>query len=182
MIAPQGMQTARFYVDTDVDTRPDIIKRLTKPRNYNSSMDTQLSIEDKVMLNGHSSSYDFTNYNHFEIVDMFEKCRKKHNLNVKEFSEMAKYSRCCYIQKVKNQHRFSYASFNRFKDICNYLDNNKNQKPVYEVSQPLPVYKPTSNNVEWVGQLTEQMCINFLKATGKYKISKSEITTNWIEL
>ncbi len=166
MKAPEGMQTATLYTYQLNNT----LERLQKPRTMNE----QLTIEDRVMFNGHSSTYDFTKYNHFEIVDMFEKCRRKHNLNVKEFSEMAKYSRCCYIQKVKNQHRFSYASFNRFKDICNHLENNQNQKPIYAPTQ--------SNNVEFVGQLTEDMCINFLKATGKYKISKSEIITNWIEL
>jgi len=138
-------------------------------------MNTQLTIEDKVMLNGHSSIYDFTKLNHFEIVDMFEKYRIKYNLTEKEFSELAKYSRCCYMQKIKNQHRFSYSSFNRFKDVCDYLESNSKQKPIYAPTESTPV-------INHKFELTEEICINFLKSTGKYKISKSEITTNWIEL
>lgn len=168
MEAPKITQTATYY-----DYGVSKLESIQKPKYMNK----QLSIEDKVMLNGHSSIYDFTKLNHFEIVDMFEKCRIKYNLTEKEFSELARYSRCCYMQKMKNQHRFSYTSFNRFKNVCDNLERNSKQKPIYAPNET------TSNiNVEFVGKLTEEMCINFLKSTGKYKISKSEITTNWIEL
>ena len=146
-------------------------------------MNTQLTIVDNVMQNGHSSTYYFTPMNHFSIINMFERCRIKHNLTENQFAKIANYSRSCYMQKVKGQHRFSRTSFLRFYNLCDKLerDNNKDNQPlpVYEVTQPLPVYKTTpSNNVE----LTEDICIRFLKATGLYKISKSEVTTNWIEL
>ena len=78
--------------------------------------------------------------------------------------------------------RFSIRSYASYRDAIIKLKNSNEQKPVYAVTQPNPVYKPTptpsTNNVE----LTEEMCINFLKATGKYKICKSEVTTNWVEL
>jgi len=172
MIATQGMQTARFYVDTDVDTRPDIIKRLTKPRNYKSSMDTQLSIEDRVMSNGHSPNYYFTKSNHFEIVDMFEKYRIKYNLSETEFAKLADYSRSCYMQKVKGQHRFSKSSFYRFYDVCDKLEKNENDT----------WHIPSKDIHDRMVEFSVDSCINFLKATGDYKICKREITTNWVEL
>jgi hypothetical protein len=172
MEAPQGFQTARFYVDTDIDTRPEIIKRLTKSRNYKSSMEAQLSIEDRVMQNGHSPDYYFTKLNHFEIIDMFEKYRIKHNLTENEFAKLSGYSRSCYMQKVKGQHRFSKSSLHKFWHVCDKLEKGEIDKwhiPSQQVHDKMVDY-------------TEQKCIEFLKATGKYKISKSEITTNWIEL
>ena len=175
MEANQGVQTARFYVDTDVDTRPDIIKRLTKPRNYKSSMNEQLSIKERVMSNKHSCKYEFTKYNHFEIIDIFESYRIKYNLTEKQFSALAKYSRSCYVQKLKGQHRFSISSYNRFRDVCTYLENlNKNENDTWNI--------PSKELHDKMVEFNVDSCINFLKATGEYKICKREITTNWIEL
>ena len=172
MEAPYGIRTAILYDNRDVDTRPDIIKRLTKSRNYKSSMDTQLSIEDRVMSNGHSPNYYFTKSNHFEIIDMFEKYRIKYNLNEKQFAKLADYSRSCYMQKVKGQHRFSKTSFHRFYNVCDKLEKGEND------TWNIPSKELHDKMVEF----SVDSCINFLKATGEYKICKREITTNWIEL
>jgi hypothetical protein len=155
------------------------LKTISINQHIKQPMNTQLSIEDKVMLNGHSPNYNFTTQNHFEIIDVLEKNRIHHNIDEVQFSLMANYSRSCYHQLKMYQHRFSKNSYSRFRNLIYKLNYPTETKPVYQVSQPLPVYKPTpSNNVG----LTEEMCINFLKATGKYKISKSEVTTNWVEL
>jgi hypothetical protein len=177
MIAPQGMQTARFYVDTDVDTRPEIIKRLTKPRNYNSAMDKQLSIEDKVKFTK-THKYDFTDLNHGELVQALQKIRSKYYLTSEEFSSLAGYRKGHFSSLYCCKHKFNYRSFIKYRDAMINL-NKKHKAEIKEVSVLAQPTQPTpSNNVE----LTAEMCINFLKATGNYKISKCEITTNWIEL
>lgn len=146
------------------------------------AMNKQLTIEDKVMRKGLSPRYKFTAHNHYEIIDIIEKNRIHHKLSKTEISNMAGMSDDHYSGVSSYGSRFSKSSYGAYKIAIDKLNSNTQSKPVYEVKQALPVYKPTpapsTNNVE----LTEEMCINFLKATGNYKICKSEVTTNWIEL
>lgn len=139
-------------------------------------MNTQLSIEDRVMKRNLSPKYRFTQHNHFQIIDILEEYRIKFNIDKREFSTMAGLSVDHYSNVSSYNARFSIRSYTRYRDAIIKLKNSNEPKPVYT---PTPTPTPTpSNNVE----LTEEMCINFLKATGKYKICKSEVTTNWVEL
>lgn len=146
-------------------------------------MNTQLSIDDKVMRRGQSPRYKFTAHSHYEIIDIIEKNRIHYKLSKTEISNLAGMSDDHYSGVSSYSSRFSKSSYGAYRIAIEKLNSNAEPKPVYAVTQPNPVYKPTptptpSNNVE----LTEEMCINFLKATGKYKICKSEVTTNWVEL
>jgi len=140
-------------------------------------MNTQLSIEDKVMKRGRSSKYRFTSHNHFEIIDIIEKNRIHHKLSKTEISNLAGLSNDHYSGVSSYSSRFSKSSYSAYKIAIDKLNNNTQPKPVYTPSTT-PTQAPSTNNVE----LTAEMCINFLKATGEYKISKSEVITNWVEL
>ena len=75
------------------------------------------------------------------------------------------------------KHKFSEPSYRKYREVVMQLkakELNK-EKPVYEPTDAAPV---STNNVE----LTDEVCINFLKATGNYRISKLETITNWVEL
>lgn len=136
-------------------------------------MNTQLSIEDRVMKRNLSPKYRFTQHNHFQIIDILEEYRIKFNIDKREFSSMAGLSVDHYSNVSSYNARFSIRSYASYRDAIIKLKNSNEPKPVYT-----PTPTPSTNNVE----LTEEMCINFLKATGLYKISKSEVTTNWVEL
>jgi hypothetical protein len=150
-------------------------------------MNTQLTIEEKKLRRG-NALYSFTKgKDHYQVIELFEKYRLIHNLNKVELSKLAGFSGDHYSGISSYNSRFSRKAYNNYVNAINKLNvdkeanenKDKEQKPVYAVHNPLPVYKPTPlNNVE----LTAEMCINFLKATGLYKISKSEVTTNWVEL
>ena len=137
-------------------------------------MNTQLTIEDRVMKRNLSPKYRFTQHNHFQIIDILEEYRIKFNIDKREFSSMAGLSVDHYSNVSSYNARFSIRSYTRYRDAIIKLKNSNEPNPVYT---PTPTPTP-SNNVE----LTEEMCINFLKSTGLYKISKSEVTTNWVEL
>ena len=102
--------------------------------------------------------YNFTKENHFEIIDKIELYRIANNLECTKISHGAGYAKCSYSNLKNNIGRFSEKSYNRFMALIS-----------------TPVQKNES-------ELTEQKCIDFLKATGEYKISKAETITNWIEL
>jgi hypothetical protein len=154
-------------------------------------MNTQLTIEEKKLRRG-GAMYSFTKgKDHYQVIELFEKYRLMHNLNKVELSKLAGFSNDHYSGISSYNSRFSRKAYNNYVNTINKLNEekeanenkDKEPKPIYAVSQPNPVYKPTPptppiNNVG----LTEEMCINFLKSTGKYKISKSEVTTNWVEL
>jgi len=139
-------------------------------------MDTQLKIEEKVMRHDLSPDYRFTKHNHFEIIDILEKHREHHNINKTEFSYMAGCGKSTYVNLTKCNQRFSKRSYARYRELITKLNSNNEPKPVYApaASTPHTPIVPT--------QLNEEVCINFLKATGKYKISKLETITNWVEL
>ncbi len=154
-------------------------------------MNTQLTIEEKKLRRG-SAMYSFTKgKDHYQVIELFEKYRLIHNLNKVELSKLAGYSGDHYSGISSYNSRFSRKAYNNYVNAINKLNvekeanenKDKEQKPIYAVTQPNPVYKPTpSNNENFSNKLSEQMCINFLKATGKYKISKLETITNWVEL
>ena len=148
-------------------------------------MNTQLTIEEKKLRRG-NAMYSFTKgKDHYQVIELFEKYRLIHNLNKVELSKLAGFSGDHYSGISSFNSRFSRKAYNNYVNAINKLNEQKEAKEnppktLYAPTQPLPVYKPTpsTNNIE----LNEEMCINFLKATGLYKISKSEVTTNWIEL
>lgn len=142
-------------------------------------MNTQLTIDKSVMKNGVSSRYKFTEHNHYEIIDIIEKHRIYHKLRKTEISKLANMSDTHYSGLSNYSIRFSKSSYTAYRIAIEKLNSNISTKPVYEVTQQNPVYKPTPNHKF---ELTEEVCINFLKTTGLYKISKSEVTTNWVEL
>jgi hypothetical protein len=139
-------------------------------------MDTQLKIEEKVMRHNLSPDYRFTKHNHFEIIDILEKHREHHNINKTEFSYMAGCGKSTYVNLTKCNQRFSKRSYTRYRELITKLNGNNEPKPVYAPAPSTPHVPNTQN------QLNEEVCINFLKATGKYKISKLETITNWVEL
>jgi hypothetical protein len=141
------------------------------------AMNNQLTIEDRVMKRNLSPKYRFTQHNHFQIIDILEEYRIKFNIDKREFSNMAGLSVDHYSNVSSYNARFSIRSYASYRDAIIKLKNSNEPKPVYTPT-PTPTQAPLTNNVE----LTAEMCINFLKATGIYKISKSEVTTNWIEL
>jgi len=141
------------------------------------AMNNQLTIEDRVMKRNLSPKYRFTQHNHFQIIDIIEEYRIKFNIDKREFSNMAGLSVDHYSNVSSYNARFSIRSYASYRDAIIKLKNSNEPKPVYTPT-PTPTQAPLTNNVE----LTAEMCINFLKATGIYKISKSEVTTNWIEL
>lgn len=136
-------------------------------------MNTQLSIEDRVMKRNLSPKYRFTQHNHFQIIDILEEYRIKFNIDKREFSDMAGLSVDHYSNVSSYNARFSIRSYASYRDAIIKLKNSVEPKSVYT-----PTPTPSTNNVE----LTEEVCIDFLKTTGNYKISKSETITNWIEL
>lgn len=138
-------------------------------------MNTQLKIQDRVMYRDLKATYKFTKLSHFEIVDILEMHRNKHHLNKTEFSKMAGLSDDHYSSISTYGSRLSKSSYQLYRDVINKLNENKEPKPVYA---PQPKESVPTNNIE----LTEEMCINYLKATGKYKVSKCEIITNWVEI
>lgn len=139
------------------------------------TMNNQLTIEDRVMKRNLSPKYRFTQHNHFQIIDILEEYRIKFNIDKREFSNMAGLSVDHYSNVSSYNARFSIRSYASYRDAIIKLKNSVEPKPVYT---PTPTPTPSTNNVE----LTEEICINFLKATGLYKICKSEVTTNWVEL
>jgi len=152
-------------------------------------MNTQLTIEEKKMRRG-NAMYSFTKgKDHYQVIELFEKYRLIHNLNKIQLSKLAGYSGDHYSGISSFNSRFSRKAYYSYVEAINKLNEEKEAnekkesepKTLYAPTQPLPVYKPTPTPSNNVG-LTEEVCINFLKATGKYKISKSEVTTNWVEL
>lgn len=118
----------------------------------------QLSIDNKVMYKGISDKYSFTNDNHYQIIDRIEIYRKANKLDSSVISRNAGYAGCTYSNLRNNVGRFSKKSYDKFMAL---------------ISTPVQTKE---------SELTAQKCIEFLKATGEYKISKAETTTNWIEL
>lgn len=104
------------------------------------------------------SNYDFTTENHSEIIANLENSRLKKRLTKAQFSTKAGFEKSTYTKLSNSTMRFGMNSYNRFMALIS-----------------TPVQKNES-------ELTEQKCIDFLKSTGKYKISKAETITNWIEL
>jgi hypothetical protein len=149
-------------------------------------MNTQLTIDEKKLRRG-NAIYSFTKgKDHYQVIELFEKYRLIHNLNKVQLSKLAGYSGDHYSGISSYNSRFSRKAYNNYVNAINKLNEEKEAKEnetkaVYQVTQPLPVYKPTPT-INHKFELTEEVCIDFLKATGKYKISKCEITTNWIEL
>lgn len=142
------------------------------------AMNTQLTIEDKVMRRGLSPKYRFTQHNHFQIIDILEEYRIKFSIDKREFSKMAGLSADHYSNVSSNNARFSIRSYSKYRDAIMKLKASNEPKPVYNPTQPT---QPTPSPVSQTA-ITEEICINFLKATGKYKISRSETITNWVEL
>jgi hypothetical protein len=142
-------------------------------------MNKQVITEDIVKLTK-NYKYDFTDLNHGELVQALQKIRSKYYLTSEEFSSLAGYRKGHFSSLYCCKHKFNYRSFIKYRDAMINL-NKKHKAEIKEVAvlkQPTQPTPAPSNNLE----LTEEMCINFLKATGLYKISKSEVTTNWVEL
>jgi len=131
--------------------------------------------DNRVMARGLSPNYKFTSHNHFEIIDILDKHRLHHKLEKIQFSKMAGLASNHFSNLSMYNSRFSIRSYAKYRDVVNKLSNNNEHKPVYAPTEPTPVIKHKF-------ELTEKVCIEFLKATGEYKISKREITTNWVEL
>jgi len=112
----------------------------------------QLFIEEQS-----KSHYDFTTENHSEIIAKLESGRLKKRLTKAQFSTKAGFEKSTYTKLSNSTMRFGMNSYNKFMALI-------------------------STQVQSNNQLTEQICIDFLKATGKYKISKAETITNWTEL
>ena len=130
--------------------------------------------DNRVMARGLSPKYKFTSHNHFEIIDILDKHRLHYKLDKTEFSKLAGLSSDHFSSVSIYSSRFSVRSYAKYRDAINKLSNNNQPKPVYAPTQPTPTKD--------LFELNEENCIRFLKATGKYKISKSEVTTNWVEL
>lgn len=142
-------------------------------------MNKQVITEDIVKLTK-NHKYDFTELNHGELVQALQKIRSKYYLTSEEFSSLAGYRKGHFSSLYCCKHKFNYRSFIKYRDAMINL-NKKHKSEIKEVSvltQPTQLTAAPSNKYE----LTEEMCINFLKATGEYKICKSEVTTNWVEL
>ena len=89
----------------------------------------------------------------------------------KEFiSDKCNFSKGHYSGITKFNIVLTDNSYNLYANFFNQLVKDKKEQ-----SQQKIEFLDTSN-------LTAQLCIDFLKATGEYKISKLEITTNWVEL
>jgi hypothetical protein len=131
--------------------------------------------DNRVMKRGLSPKYKFTTHNHFEIIDILDKHRLHHKLEKIEFSKLAGLASNHFSNLSMYNSRFSIRSYAKYRDAVNMLSNNNQPKPIYAPTEPTPV-------INHKFELTEEVCIEFLKATGNYKISKCEITTNWIEL
>jgi hypothetical protein len=134
-----------------------------------------MNTDNRVMKRGLSPKYKFTTHNHFEIIDILDKHRLHHKLEKIEFSKMAGLASNHFSNLSMYNSRFSIRSYAKYRDAVNMLSNNNQPKPIYAPTEPTPV-------INHKFELTEEVCIDFLKSTGKYKISKCEITTNWIEL
>ena len=165
------------------------------------AMNNQLTIEDRVMKRNLSPKYRFTQHNHFQIIDILEEYRIKFNIDKREFSNMAGLSVDHYSNVSSYNARFSIRSYASYRDAIIKLKNSNEQKPVYTPSttpvekttesKPLYIPNPNQSHLKITEDMVkmflnsnngEEICINFLKATGKYKISKSEVITNWVEL
>jgi hypothetical protein len=118
----------------------------------------QLSIEIKKTKKPFSPNYDFTTEKHYQIIDRIEIYRKANKLDSSVISRNAGYAGCTYSNLRNSVGRFSKKSYTNFMALISTPVQNKES------------------------ELTAQKCIDFLKATGKYKISKLETITNWIEL
>ena len=139
-------------------------------------MNTQLTISDglKVAVN---HKYKFTPHNHTEIIKALDTYRNHFNIGTQEFSKMAGYWEGHFNALFTYKHKFSEPSYRKYREVVMQLkakELNK-EKPVYAPTDAAPA---STNNVE----LTDEVCINFLKATGNYRISKLETITNWVEL
>jgi hypothetical protein len=134
-----------------------------------------MNTDNRVMKRGLSPKYKFTTHNHFEIIDILDKHRLHHKLEKIEFSKLAGLASNHFSNLSMYNSRFSIRSYAKYRDAVNMLSNNNQPKPIYAPTEPTPV-------INHKFELTEEVCIEFLKATGNYKISKCEITTNWIEL
>jgi len=156
MNAPQGIQTAAYY-DYSVKKKSSIEK------NRMVKKDQEYLFNNKVLK-------------HQEIIDKMEKIRKEFKISKEYISYKLNKSKGHYSGLTRYNISFTYQSYVQYSEFFNKLSNNKEYEPIVD---PFIIKKPTpSNNLE----LTAEMCINFLKSTGEYKISKREITTNWVEL
>ena len=158
--------------------------------------------KEKVMARGQSPHYKFTKHNHFEIIEILDKHRVFHKLKKIEFSKMAGLTDTHFGNLSNYSSRFSVRSYAKYRDLINKLNPEKEAKPVYAPAESKPVHIPTENRPIYIPspnqthlKITEDMvlsflkankgeeiCINFLKSSGNYKISKSETITNWVEL
>jgi hypothetical protein len=134
----------------------------------------QMNNDNRVMARGLSPKYKFTSHNHFEIIDILDKHRLHHKLEKIQFSKMAGLASNHFSNLSMYNSRFSIRSYAKYRDLVNSLSNNNQPKPVYAPTEPIPTKD--------LFELNEENCIRFLKSTGLYKISKSEVITNWIEL
>jgi hypothetical protein len=170
-----------------------------QPMNEN-----EINNQERVMARGQSPFYKFTTHNHFEIIDILDKHRVFHKIKKVDFSKMAGLTQNHFGNLSNYSSRFSVRSYAKYRNLINTLNAEIEQKPVYAPteskpvyapveSKPKPIYIPNPNQshlkitLEMVKMFLnsnngEEICINFLKSLGKYKISKSEVTTNWIEL
>jgi len=149
------------------------IKYSFKKQLKQLTMNTQLTIEETKIARNHK--YKFTPHNHTEIIQALEKYRNEFNILPNEFSKMAGYWEGHYKAICDYRHAFSEPSYRKYRELIIELKTKGKAELKAVDEQPQSVqYNLT--------ELTEEMCINFLKATGKYKISKSEVTTNWVEL
>lgn len=137
-------------------------------------MNTQLTIADELKVSP-THKYKFAPHNHSEIIKALDTYRNHFNIGTQEFSKMAGYWEGHFNALCTYKHKFSEPSYRKYREVVMALkakELNK-EKPVYAPTEPA-----TINNTE----LTEEICINYLKATGEYKISKLETITNWVEL
>jgi len=157
-----------------------------KPVSINQHIkQPKMNNDNKVMRDGLSSKYKFSAHNHYEIIDILEKNRLHHNISKVEFSLMAGYKETHYSSLTIYRNRFSSVSYKRYRDLIIQLNRKEEPKPLYAPSSIKPPTPSTNNNnvvTKDLFELNEENCVRFLKSTGLYKISKSEVTTNWIEL
>jgi hypothetical protein len=107
---------------------------------------------------------------HQDIVSKMEKIRNEFKLTKEFISDKCNFSKGHYSGITKFNIVLTDNSYNLYANFFNQLVKDKKEQ-----SQQKIEFVDTSN-------LTAQLCIDFLKATGEYKISKLEITTNWVEL
>jgi len=107
---------------------------------------------------------------HQDIVNKMEKIRNEFKLSKEYISVKSNFSKGHYSGITKFNIALTDNSYNLYANFFNQLVKEKKEQ-----SQQKIEFVDTLN-------LTAQLCIDFLKATGEYKISKQEITTNWVEL